>query len=256
MNVIVIACWLGLVSIATPPQTVFPQTPATDGKGQQPVSRPDRRNESMCGQVTAIREGSLTLVGIEAEFRGVSTYVAGPERGQTTFSGNPISLVTPTKTVKGAKIIRTNNAFTVIDDSGHAVTLYDKDQPSRTFKIAPELAKSVERKGVLPSDAYGLQDIKVGDYITIRYDRVKGTEYCTTMRIDRRPGGLVPPSPFEKIDGQLFRYHELQNAYNEWVDHGTPIPDKFLSPWELEERRSKTAPLPHAAVPRTPQAKP
>jgi hypothetical protein len=234
-------------SWAEPPGNVQKKPPAT----------PPQWNKFFPGIVTAVSKDSITIQGIEAEFRGAvhSTTTSTTERGKITYAGN-FSFITPTKTWGGvAQAVGTKEGYTLFDDRNNVIAVIRKqDQVPRVFKLSKELAASGVRKGLLPADAYRIQDVKVGDGVDIRFDQVDGIDTCTEIRISRRPGDLVPPSPDDRGDIKGLKYHEYQNAYNEWLDNGTPIPDKFLAPWELEARRAKIAPMPHA--PRIPHAEP
>jgi hypothetical protein len=228
---------------------------------KKPPVTPPRWNNSFPGVVTAVSENSITIRGIEAEFRGaVQSEQSVTERGKVTFFnyyGKQFSFITPTKTFTGVvQVVGTREGYTITDAEGRLTVIREQDQIPRVFKLCKELATGGVRQGLTPANAYRVQDVKIGDYVGIRFDQVDGIDTCTEIRIHRRPGGLVPPSPDDRGDINGLKYHEYQNAHNEWFDHGTPIPDKFLSPWALEERRAKIAPMPREVMPKIPHAEP
>ena len=221
----------------------------------QKKAPPVRRNASFSGVVTKITPESISIQGIEVEFRDVVSYTT--ERGVVTYFGNPISFITPTRTIKGVRVVGTNEGYTITDAKGGVVVIRERDQTPRSFRFCKELAEGGAHKGLWPGDSYRIQDVKVGDSIYIRYDRIEGSYTCNQLCICRRPGGLVPPSPDDPGDALGNKYHEWANAHNEWLDNGTPMPDKFLSPRDLAERRAKIAPMPREVkIPRIPDAEP
>lgn len=195
------------------------------------------------GRVVAVDEDSIRIQGIEAEFRGVTSYTT--ERGCVTCFGKPVTLVTPTRTVAGARVVGTREGYTVIGLTGAQVIIRESDQPARSFTFSQELAAGGAPEGLWAADSYRVRDVKVGDRIAIRY-LAGDKEVCTQIRIVERPGGRVPASPGDAGDAQGIKYHERQNAENDWQYEGIPIPDRFLSPRELEARRAKLAPPPRA----------
>jgi hypothetical protein len=107
------------------------------------------------------------------------------------------------------------------------------------------------------SFCYRLTDVQVGDHVQIYFYRLDGVDICDRIRIDKRPGGLVPPLPkgVENLESPLpadlrrpgevylnmFPYHERMNALWELEDKGIPFPEKF-GPW----RCFPLAPMPRA----------
>ena len=112
------------------------------------------------------------------------------------------------------------------------------DDIIRTFKAATYLAKG--EQDPWDDGDYRLMDVKVGDKV-ITILRAAGAEtalwpalipqgtyspeddLCITIRIHRRPGGLVPPAPFEKADVP-HKYHIDANAYQAHEERGVPLP--------------------------------
>ena len=117
------------------------------------------------------------------------------------------------------------------------------------------------RSTVSPVEMYRLMDVKVGDWVTIRYACLDGVDICDNISITKRPGGQVPPLPAEAeslMDPEKFRkakfpevqwrpdprspyipYHERMNAYWDLEDKGIPYPEKFG-----KKRRWPVAPTP------------
>jgi hypothetical protein len=118
--------------------------------------------------------------------------------------------------------------------------------------------------GVAESSMYRLTDVKVGDWIGIKYAYLDGVSICDHICIWKRPGGLVPPLPAEAearrnplaawkashpgqpvpkaIETMIFiPYHEEMNAKWDLEDKGIPYPEKFG-----RYRRFPTAPMPRA----------
>lgn len=134
-------------------------------------------------------------------------------------------------------------------------------------KVPVEPRPRPDSKGkykVLPSDMYRLQDVKVGDGVSIKYARIEGIDICDHICIGKRPGGRIPALPEEaeairkaqlmadydflpqadlrKIEAAYIRYDEFWNAYWDLEDKGIPYPEKFGP-----NRRFPVAPMPRAA---------
>ena len=125
--------------------------------------------------------------------------------------------------------------------------------PPKEFKLSSLLAdgKAFIQRG--PEWSYRIADVKVGDGVRLyHHKRPNGTDCCDNICITGRPGGKVPPAPGEPEDKQPYRWHEYQQAYQDFAEKGTPIPDKFLP-----EHERKTAPMPREVKhPRIPDAEP
>ena len=221
---------------------------------QAPPPQVIRPGGGFSGRVITVNQGEIQIQGIEAEFRGVVNCVTG--RGCITYFGKPVTLITPAKTVTGARVIGNREGYTVISPTGAEVAIRECDQPARTFVFSAQLAAGGYPKGLSPADSYRVQDVKVGDGIAIRYDWLADKQVCTQLRIFERPGGRVPPSPNDPGDAQGIKFHERQNAVNDWADKGIPIPDRFLSPREIKARRSQQAPAPYMPTQRIPKETP
>jgi hypothetical protein len=129
---------------------------------------------------------------------------------------------------------------------------------------------------VEPSYMYRLQDVQVGDGVSIAYARIDGVDICDHICIKKRPGGRVPRLPEEaeairkadRIDAFLMsrkdpeerkaamkefetkyiRWDEFINAYWDLEDKGIPFPKKFGA-----NRRWPVAPMPRKLTLDTPR---
>lgn len=99
-------------------------------------------------------------------------------------------------------------------------------QPPRTFTAIGPLAEGGYIKAGHPSDQYRLSDVRVGDMVGFDWRRVGEVYEIHYVRISRRPGGRVPPSPGEMPDAKI-KYHERVQSLQDWEEKGTPIPDKY-----------------------------
>lgn len=109
---------------------------------------------------------------------------------------------------------------------------------------------------VMPSSMYRLTDVKAGDLVIIYYSHIDGVNICDHIRIQKRPGGLVPPLPeeAEALRRPKYRphlpYHEWSNAYWDLEDKGIPFPEYFEKLGV--QRRWPIAPLPREVKPTKP----
>lgn len=94
------------------------------------------------------------------------------------------------------------------------------------FPVSELLRKGGVQADLGPANAYRLADVQVGDEIAVEFVSRNGNPEVTRIRIQRRPGGLVPPSPLEKPNAEN-KYHEWANAYNDWRYKGIPLPEKY-----------------------------
>ena len=231
--------------------------PAIEGPGDASNNwflRPTLGNESLGGVVTAVSKDAIWVRGIIADIRWAEKRYPG--RKCYVYEGKAVMLMTPTQRITGVKIICNSDGYTVTMAQGQEISVRVADQIPRRIQFCRELAEGGVKELHSPANAYRVQDVKVGDCVSVGYDRVNWVETCHSIRIYRRPGGLVPPSPNEpdRVDG--VKYHERANTYNDWIDKGIPLPDKFLTPRELEERYAKIAPKPREVKPRIPRAAP
>ena len=94
--------------------------------------------------------------------------------------------------------------------------------------------------GAAISDTYRLSDLKLGDEVSIRYQRVGKVAVCQTIQIKSRPGGRVPPAPGEgKVPEHFGPYHEYANALQDLQEKGIPLPVKYRLPGMESKPRSE-----------------
>src|SRR5262249_23182118 len=77
-----------------------------------------------------------------------------------------------------------------------------------------------------------LTDLKVGDGVRIWFHGDRQEEWPVGIEILRRPSGRIPPmrndSPLRKETGIPQRFVEENQAYQDWEEKGTQIPERFL----------------------------
>ncbi len=74
------------------------------------------------------------------------------------------------------------------------VYIQDNTQPPRAFVFAPGL---VPPAGIVPR-GHMVSDLQDGDIVQIEWCREGGRDFCTGIKIHRRPGGTVPPTAEDK----------------------------------------------------------
>lgn len=121
--------------------------------------------------------------------------------------------------------------------------------PAKTFVLGEDLAKG--GYSGLDSDSYRVKDVGVGDLVDVHYDRRNGVDICKTIRIDRRPGGRVPPAPGEKPDA-FHKHHEQANAHQDWEDFRTPYPRKYWPAYRGPDGKLYAGPYPSESSQDTP----
>jgi len=124
-----------------------------------------------------------------------------------------------------------------------------------------QLAGRPFRYNIPPSYMYRLTDVKVGDWVHIKYARVARVEICDHIQIEKRPGGRVPPLP-DGVEAAALRippglpipeftpYHERKKAYWDAVDKDNPHPEKMGNLRPLAEVLGRVAPAPRLVRPR------
>jgi hypothetical protein len=106
-------------------------------------------------------------------------------------------------------------------------------QPPKQFAVSEVLAAGgvpMEPRGsyrVFEDYMYRLTDVKVGDWVNIKYARVDGVNTCDHINIRKRPGGRIPPLPEGVREHSFIPYHEYMNAYWDLEDKGIPFPGHF-----------------------------
>jgi hypothetical protein len=161
----------------------------------------------------------------------------------------------------------------VTEIAKYSITVqFAKDKPKR-FSVSETLAVGKvpmfprpipgrrQPYTLMPSYMYRLTDVKVGDWVGIKYSSLDGVITCDHIRISKRPGGRVPPLPDEAealrrprarppgfpAARTFIRYDEDMNAYWDLEDKGIPYPEKFG-----KNRRFPEAPMPRAVPERRP----
>ncbi|MBY0513974.1 MAG: hypothetical protein K2P78_08700 [Gemmataceae bacterium] len=143
---------------------------------------------------------------------GEALWLAGPGARPTPFYRGPI--IHPAdwpgrtfvrQTYHGTVTAVTVQSITIRYDGGGGLSSYTlKDgttvetriqfapRPPRKFLVSNVLAAGGYR---LDGSSHRLTDVRVGDVVAIDYDRIEGVDICTHIRIDKRPGGMIPPQP-------------------------------------------------------------
>lgn len=115
--------------------------------------------------------------------------------------------------------------------------------PAKTFALGEDLAKGQYMRIATASNTYRAADVRVGDWVTIQYDRVNGIDTCTQISIHRRPGGAVPPAPGEK-PWEFKKYHEQANADQNWEEKRLAYPRKYWPTYLGKDGNFYAAPFP------------
>jgi hypothetical protein len=77
---------------------------------------------------------------------------------------------------------------------------------------------------------YLLNDVRTGDVVSITTATTrKGDEFTLSIIIERRPGGRIPRLSGEVFNESSGELHLRYQAYQDWEEKGTPIPQRFLS---------------------------
>jgi hypothetical protein len=119
--------------------------------------------------------------------------------------------------------------------------------PAKTFLLGEELAKGEYIKTASPPDTYRITDVRVGDWVCIKYDRRNGVDICRTICIHRRPNGRVPPAPGEKPD-EFRKYHEGANASQDWEENRLPYPRKYWPSYMGKDGKIYEGPYPSESI--------
>ncbi len=73
---------------------------------------------------------------------------------------------------------------------------------------------------------YKIGELERGDIVRVKIDLVKGSEICDCIRIERRPGGIIPQSTL--YPRARFTPHNVRfQAYQDYEEKGVPLPEKF-----------------------------
>lgn len=141
---------------------------------------------------------------------------------------------------------------TVTEVTKNSITIEWPGEKPKKFSVSETLASGgfsvnsrTRSSTVFPPFCYRFTDVKVGDRVDIRFAYLDGVSICDHIRIDKRPGGRVPPLPegaenLKTPSGRtLIPYHERMNALWDLEDKGIPYPEKFG-----KNRRFPLAPMP------------
>jgi hypothetical protein len=211
------------------------------------------------GVVTEVSANSITIQGFVSRIGGIQSSQK-TERNASIFRGNPLTIMINGRMIKGITAVSTWETLTVTAASGEVTTFRRIDQPLLRFEACEELAAGkylavLNNREIPYTDTYRLADVRVGDVVIIASRRENGIAVCKTIRIMRRPGGQIPPTPVEPPDPR-HKHHEMRQAEQDLEEKGIPIPDRFLPPWELAVRPAKIAPMPRVFIPPIPPAAP
>lgn len=102
----------------------------------------------------------------------------------------------------------------------------EKIGPPQRFAVCPALAAGRYIPGINSAERYGLSDVALGDIVGLRYDRIDDVDVCQRLWVRRRPGGRIPPAR-DPDPRDSFPPHELFQAYQDFEEKGTPLPERF-----------------------------
>lgn len=112
----------------------------------------------------------------------------------------------------------------------------------QTFPAGDILARGEQDLRESNRGNYPLTVVRVGDVVFIMVHERGEEDVCAVVRIRRRPGGLVPPAPWDDSPTNVPPYH-AQMRLRQAVEEGIiPDPDKdplklAREEWQAEERR-------------------
>jgi hypothetical protein len=87
---------------------------------------------------------------------------------------------------------------------------------------------------------YRISDVRIGDKVLVKLHGRGDVDICVSIIILGRPGGLVPPAPWEVRDGSMRPYHERLNAVQAFEERGVPLPydqDPVLQKFQTVEQK-------------------
>lgn len=101
-------------------------------------------------------------------------------------------------------------------------------QPPRQFIASPAYTAGKRTPFTMPGHSYRLEDVKVGDGVRVKCAFKGGCWTFDELCIYLRPGGKVPVAPEDRsfVQGP-YPHHERAQAFQDWAEHGTPLPTKF-----------------------------
>lgn len=123
--------------------------------------------------------------------------------------------------------------LTLTEADGKVTVIRSSDQPRRTYELSDWLRGGGYSPNVIERDTYRVEDVRVGDVVILRLlhsDLVHNI--CESIKIMRRPRGIVPPPPAE-LPSARNKHADWVNALADWEERGIPLPYKYHpgGPW-------------------------
>jgi hypothetical protein len=212
------------------------------------------------GTVVAVEPDAVTVRGFDLELRGRGrgvkvfqtddgqAWVSEGEHTVLFFDRGPLG--EGTRTLRVARSEQTKDRVTLFPAAGgDPVVLELTDQPARRFPVRGPLAAGGYPEKELPGNTYRLADLAVGDRVGVTGKLLGEAAFAESLSIHRRPGGRVPPAPADLAKAPPLNqpyYHEMQNAEQDWEDHGIPLPKGYHE----FQRWVHPAPPPREVVPK------
>jgi len=219
--------------------------PATGGEPGGATGPPPRQPIlDYQGEVIGVDGRSITIRGFGAQVSNSADGWCNATGSEGTSMGPKMTVCFPDREIPCSRLTYTREKLTMVSPEGVVTTLKRADQTPRKFEVDAVLAAGKFHPDLLPGQAYRLADVKVGDEVFIQLCRERDDGLCYSISIRRRPGGLVPPSP-GALPGIAVQFHEIMNAHQDFEEHGTPIPEKFLPP-KFPMEPSDPPPIPPA----------
>jgi hypothetical protein len=107
-----------------------------------------------------------------------------------------------------------------------------EDKPCK-IRLSGDLAKGIrpiprvtDNVGRDEGFLYKIGELERGDIVRVKIDVVSGTEICDCIRIERRPGGIIPQAtlyPRARFTPPNVRFQ----AYQDYEEKGIPLPEQF-----------------------------
>ena len=178
---------------------------------------------------------SLALIVCGCARTGVESQVAMEVRENTEPSNCPVTLH-PQPSEAAASYAKVDGVIIAVDDASLRI-FCPTDQSTHdviTANLAESSRKATGGKDVVypdytypfPSYMYLPEDLMVGDQVVAVYRKKDGENILDVIRIEGRPGGLIPPARIEPFRRDR-PYHLVMQAYQDHREKGTPIPDKL-----------------------------
>ncbi|MDB5310592.1 MAG: hypothetical protein JWO38_4794 [Gemmataceae bacterium] len=169
---------------------------------------------------------------------GISSAQPDPGQGEYPLTRKP-----------KVEAVRSGYGGTVTSIGKDSITVKRGDgNPALTFPVSRILAEGSYPRGEPQEFSYRLSDIRIGDEVGIRYDRIDGVNVCKALLIHRRPGGEVPPAN-RPPDDDGFYYHEWANIRRRCEAKGVPYPPTSAFPW-LEDHIAPPPRVVQQSIPR------